>query len=170
LIELDYGPNEEDISTRFQILGMKNLIYFGYLIIFVSMVFTLLVFDNFSRFNAACQVEGCSDMNVFFTMLFGLFIAGAFVTIDTIVGYILVREKPWQAEVYKRPRTTIKPSERIANLKSELENLKRAKEETEKQYYKGKFSTKTFEKMLNKYDTKIIETKSRIKSIKAKKG
>jgi hypothetical protein len=147
---------------------MRKIVYVGFFIIFLSMVFTLLVFENFANFNSACRVEECTDMNIFFTMIFGLFIAGAFVTIDTIVGYIIVKEKPWlPGEAYKTAKPKNK-EQRLKGLKDELDNLKKSKDETEKQYYKGKFNTQTFEKMLNKYDQRIIETKSKIKTLKSK--
>jgi|GEM_PF-3538414 len=150
---------------------MKKTVYFVLIIIFLSMLFIMLIFDSFSRFNASCAVSGCSDMSVFFTMLFGFFIAGTFVIIDTIAGYIIIRQRPWEpGQAYKSGKSKSKSADMLQALNSRLEELNRAKEETEKQYYKGKFDAKTFEKMLNKYEQKIIDTKSSIRSLKPGKG
>jgi hypothetical protein len=138
------------------------------------MVLILFVFDNFSNFMITCQPPECSDFEMFMTMLFGFFVTAIFVLIDTIVCFLIIKEKPWKAgeagQAYKKSAPKDNKHKRLSALTDRLEGLKLAKEEAEKQYYKGKFNQRTFERMLNNYDQKIIEVKSSIKGLKSRPG
>lgn len=152
---------------------MKNFVYLSFLVIFVSMILILFVFNNFSDFMVACQYPQCTEAEMFFTMLFGFFVIAIFVLIDTIVCFLIIKEKPWKVvnagQAYKKagPKDN---KQTLEALGEKIEGLESAKEEAEKQYYKGKFNQRTFERMLNNYDQKIIEIRSRIKSLKSKPG
>lgn len=152
---------------------MKHFVYIGLLLIFLSMILILSVFISFSAFLTECIQRECDSNNVFFNMIFGFFISGIFVIIDMLVIYFLYKERPWESgsshQVYKSAKTKIKTGNKLSELKDELNNLNQAKEETEKQYYKGKFDAQTFENMLNKYEQRIIEVKTNIKGMKTKK-
>jgi hypothetical protein len=155
---------------------MKNLVYIGLLLIFLSMISILIISMNFSSIISECIEYACDSDNVFLNMIFGFFITGIFVIIDVLIVYLLYRERPWRSgkegkagQAYKSAPAKNKTAKKTADMKSRLHDLESAKEETEKQYYKGKFDAKTFEKMLNNYDQKIIEIQAKIKNIKSKK-
>ena len=143
---------------------MKNVVYAGLIVIFLSMLFTLFVFDSFSRAISQCAVDGCSDMNMFFTMLFGLFIGGAIVLMDVLIANIILKQS-LQEVVKQMPKR--KPG--IAALKKEVKRIDKMKADAEKQYYKGSFDADTFKKLLNKYEQRKIELKSRIAALKPSK-
>jgi len=155
---------------------MKNLVYIGLLLIFLSMVSILIISINFSSIISECIEYACDSNNVFLNMIFGFFITGIFVIIDVLVVYLLYRERPWTGkagkagQAYKSAAAKNKAAKKVADLNDDLKGLEDAKEEAEKQYYKGKFDAKTFESMLNNYDQKIIEIRAKIKNLKSKKS
>jgi len=146
---------------------MKNFLYVGFLIIFISMVFTLMIFSNFTQITIACQARDCNNFDMFVSMLFGFVIIGLFVMVDAMVAYIILKQKPWEMMDGSR---VAKPSgaKTIKALEAEYEHIEQAKADAEEQYYKGKFDSDTFQKMLNSYEQKMIEMKSRIKRLKVK--
>ncbi|RLJ06812.1 MAG: hypothetical protein DRP16_04590, partial [Candidatus Aenigmatarchaeota archaeon] len=75
--------------------------------------------------------------------------------------------------VYKpvpKPETDIDPvtrmEQKLEALETKLENLYKAKELAEQQYYRRTIDEKTFNKLMQDYEEKIIETEAEIKEIK----
>ena len=148
---------------------MEKFVYLSFVVIFISMLFILLLFQNFSNMSMACTEGSCSDVGIMFTMMFGFFITGAFVVIDFIVIHIMLREKPWSVTVNKGKPVKHKQGGKAAALEKELKRINRAKAEAEKSYYKGRLDTETFKKMLDKYEQRGIELKADIRDVKSRK-
>jgi di/tripeptidase len=131
----------------------------GFITIFISMFFSLVLFDSFSHITSSCPLPECPSSNLSFILSFGSFIIGGFVVIDCIVAYIIVQVK----------RSSAKPSikERVEQLKAEYEDLKRAKLEAQKRYFSGRIEIESLKKMLDRYECKMIVIDSRIKNIKS---
>lgn len=147
---------------------MRNFAYLGMLVIFVSMLLMLFLFDSFTRTAALCQAVGCDRISLFLSMLFGLFIAGVFVVIDSIAGCIIIREKAWEPEYAYKKMASKDIVREVSELEKRCSDLRRAKSVAEKQYYKGKFDTETFKGMLRGYEHEMIEARSKIRGMRAR--
>ncbi len=145
---------------------MERIIYLGLLIIFFSMISGLIMFDNFSSMIFSCADAACDSSSVFFYTLFGFFIIGVFVMVDFFICLMMIRQDPWKSrQAYKKAETK-NVTGMLESLEKEYRDVQNARDEAEKSYYKGNFDTQTFKKMLNSYDQRMIEIRSKINSAK----
>jgi hypothetical protein len=146
---------------------MNSVVYVCMIVIFLSMFFCLFIFDGLTRMASSCP-DGVCNSATMLTVIFGFIIVGLFSMVDVIVGFIIIRDKSWQKTAPKARREKI-ASTRLSDLKAEYKNVERSKAEVEKQYYRGDFDAETFERILEGYDQKLVETRSKMRALRAKK-
>jgi hypothetical protein len=135
------------------------LTYGGFLVIFISMVSLLFMFQSMASFGASCSAANCDQAGFMTITAFGFLVAGAFILFASMSLYIITREATG-------PSGRNVADESPEKLDSELAQLKLSKKEAEKQYYKGKIGSKSFQEMMKDYDKKIIDSKSKIKMMR----
>ena len=73
---------------------MKFVIFLGGLIIFISCFFIFFTFDSMIRTKIICSFEErykCNLTEFNMTIVFGILIVGIFLSVDTLVVYLMVK-------------------------------------------------------------------------------
>ena len=77
-----------------------------------------------------------------------------------------IREIVYKPVPKSEPDPVTRMEQKLETLETKLENLYKAKELAEQQYYRRTIDEKTFNKLMQDYEEKIIETEAEIKEIK----